>query len=88
MDKTRNAFCPNTDCKDFGLQNQGNIAIRGKYGKDKTKELLYPGISPVNNFRLILKGYFNEDISLLEDKSYFSKWSTPYDFIDVTSRVR
>jgi len=36
-----NAFCPNKDCKDYGLQNHGNIAIRGKYGKDKTKDLLY-----------------------------------------------
>ena len=32
-----NAFCPNTDCKDYGLQNRGNIAIRGKYGKAKDK---------------------------------------------------
>ena len=36
-----NAFCPNKDCKDYGLQNHGNIAVRGKYGKDKTKNLLY-----------------------------------------------
>jgi len=36
-----NAFCPNEDCKDFGLGNHGNISVRGKYGKDKTKDLLY-----------------------------------------------
>jgi transposase-like protein len=36
-----NAFCPNKDCKEYGLQNHGNIAVRGKYGKDKTKNLLY-----------------------------------------------
>lgn len=36
-----NAFCPNKDCKDYGLQNRGNISVRGKYGKDKTKDLLY-----------------------------------------------
>ena len=41
MDKISNAFCPNNDCKDYGLQNHGNIALRGKYGKDKTKDLLY-----------------------------------------------
>ncbi len=50
-------------------------------GGDK---LLYPGISPVNNFRLIQKFYFGEKINLLPDKSYFSKWDKPYDFIDVT----
>ena len=34
-------FCPNEKCKDFGLRHQGNIAIRGKYGKDKSRDLLY-----------------------------------------------
>ena len=41
MADVNNAFCPNVDCKDYGLQNHGNIAIRGKYGKDKDKDLLY-----------------------------------------------
>ena len=41
MTGVKNAFCPNKDCKDYGLQNHGNIAIRGKYGKDRDKDLLY-----------------------------------------------
>jgi hypothetical protein len=41
MTDVKNAFCPNADCKDYGLQNHGNIAIRGKYGKNKDKDLLY-----------------------------------------------
>ena len=41
MTDVDNAFCPNKDCKDYGLQNHGNIAIRGKYGKDRDKDLLY-----------------------------------------------
>ena len=41
MDNIHDAFCPNKDCPDNGLRNHGNIAIRGKYGKDKTKDLLY-----------------------------------------------
>lgn len=36
-----NAFCPNKDCKDYGIRNQGNVSTRGKYGKDKDKQLLY-----------------------------------------------
>jgi transposase-like protein len=36
-----NSFCPNRNCKDFGLRNHGNIKYRGKYGKDKSKDLLY-----------------------------------------------
>jgi len=41
MTEVKNAFCPNIDCKDYGLQNHGNIAIRGKYGKNKDKDLHY-----------------------------------------------
>ncbi len=41
MTDVKNAFCPNVDCKDYGVQNHGNIAIRGKYGKNKDKDLLY-----------------------------------------------
>ena len=41
MTNLNNAFCPNKDCKEYGLQNHGNIAIRGKYGKDRDKDLLY-----------------------------------------------
>ena len=41
MTEIDDAFCPNEDCKDYGLRNRGNITFRGKYGKDKTKDLLY-----------------------------------------------
>jgi len=41
MNEIDDAFCPNKECKDYGLQNHGNITVRGKYGKDKTKDLLY-----------------------------------------------
>ena len=41
MTDVKNAFCPNKDCKEYGLQNHGNVAVRGKYGKEKDKDLLY-----------------------------------------------
>ena len=41
MNDLSSKFCPNESCKDFGLRGQGNISVRGKYGKDKTKTLLY-----------------------------------------------
>jgi len=41
MSNIANAFCPNEKCKDYGLRNHGSIGRRGKYGKDKTRELLY-----------------------------------------------
>jgi transposase-like protein len=36
-----NSFCPNKGCKDYKIRNRGNIRYRAKYGKDKTKDLLY-----------------------------------------------
>jgi transposase-like protein len=41
MSELEQCFCPNEQCKDYGLRRQGNIAIRGKYGKDKCRDLLY-----------------------------------------------
>ena len=41
MTKASSAFCPNENCKEYGLRDHGNITVRGKYGKDKTKDLLY-----------------------------------------------
>ncbi|VVS95302.1 hypothetical protein DBB_48790 [Desulfoluna spongiiphila] len=34
-------FCPNEQCKEYGLRGHGNIAVRGKYGKEKNRTLLY-----------------------------------------------
>lgn len=41
MSELEKCFCPNNKCKDYGLRGQGNIATRGKYGKDKSRDLLY-----------------------------------------------
>ena len=51
-------------------------------------EHLYQGISPVNSFRVILDDYFGAKLPLLPDRSYFSTWGEPYQFIDVTSTVQ
>ena len=34
-------FCINQSCKDYGRLHAGNISIRGKYGKDHSRNLLY-----------------------------------------------
>ena len=57
------------------------------YFPDKQYDLLYDKITPVNTFRLIFHQYFGEAIGRFEDKSYFSVWNTPWDFIDVTDTV-
>ena len=41
MSAFEQCFCPNEQCKDYGLRGQGNIAVRGKYGKNKSRDLLY-----------------------------------------------
>jgi hypothetical protein len=42
--------------------------------------LLYPSISPVNTFRVILDTYFGQRLPILEDASYFSGYSERNDF--------
>ena len=48
---------------------------------------LYPEISPVNSFRVILEACFGERLPLLPDRSFFSRYAHPYWFVDVTSVV-
>jgi hypothetical protein len=43
-------------------------------------ELLYPAMSPVNTFRVILNQYFGTSLGLLPDRSYFSTTSQPLEF--------
>jgi len=57
------------------------------YLSDDGVEELYESISPVNTFRVILNAYFNTDLELLEDRSYYALWSRPYDPIEVTDRL-
>ncbi len=49
---------------------------------------LYQGISPVNSFRVVLNTFFGTSLDLLPDKSYFSTWAEPYNFVDVTAKVQ
>ncbi len=50
--------------------------------------VLYPGITPVNTFRLVFNKYFNTDFELLDDISYYSSYEEPYVLKDVTAEVR
>ena len=44
---------------------------------------LYPSISPVNTFRLVLDAYFEASLNLLPDQHYYSNFIQPYSFINV-----
>jgi hypothetical protein len=48
---------------------------------------LYPTISPVNTFRILFDEYFKMNYGLLPDKNYYSKWSHPFDFTDITNKL-
>jgi hypothetical protein len=44
---------------------------------------LYPSISPVNTFRLILDEYFGANLDLLPDKHFYSNFLQPVKFIEI-----
>ncbi|OQA03161.1 MAG: hypothetical protein BWY68_00819 [bacterium ADurb.Bin400] len=62
--------------------------LNAYYFSDKDYQQLYNTITPVNSFRVILNKYFGANYSLLEDSSYFSGWGTPFDFVDVTDKLK
>ncbi len=43
-------------------------------------EGLYPAISPVNSFRLLMGRYFGQRMPPLPDRAYFAAWGRPYEF--------
>lgn len=61
--------------------------LNAYYFSDHSTQGLYPTITPVNTFRLLLHRYFNANLPLLPDHSYFSTWHQPYRFLDVTSTI-
>jgi hypothetical protein len=62
--------------------------LNAYYFPDQNYKGLNERISPVNSFRVVLNTYFGAKLDLLPDRSFFSTWSEPYRFIDVTDAVR
>jgi len=48
---------------------------------------LYPGITPVNTFRLVLNTILGTKYRLLPDRTYMPTWDRPYYFVDVTDKA-
>jgi hypothetical protein len=59
------------------------LSILNAYFLPEGVEGLYPTITPVNTFRLILDHIFGADFGLLPDRSYYSRGDTPYEFTPV-----
>ncbi len=47
------------------------------------EDLLYPSITPVNTFRVVLDAYFGQDLPLLPDISRYSTYQAPYDYFKI-----
>ena len=65
----------------FGILNAYYLPAVGS-------DLLYESITPVNTFRLIFDFYFNTNCGLLDDQSYFSNYDRPYEFTNVTDKLK
>ena len=76
-----------TDIRNTDLKERMSI-LNAYYFPGQKYEGLYESISPVNSFRVVLNAYFGAKLPLLPDRSFFSTWPEPYQFIDVTETVR
>jgi len=48
---------------------------------------LYPGLTPVNTFRVVFNEVFGTDLPLLDDRVLYSEYRQPYEFQDVTDSI-
>ena len=63
------------------IEKQVDI-INAYYLPDSVPDM-YPSISPVNSFRMIINAYFGANLPILPDQSYWSMFETPYEFIEL-----
>jgi hypothetical protein len=61
--------------------------LNAYYFPDGDYQSLYPKITPVNTFRVILNKYFDTSLDMIDDRNYFAGWLSPYQFTDVTAKV-
>jgi hypothetical protein len=59
--------------------------LNAYYFPDGNYAQLYPAISPVNSFRVLFNQFFEADYEMLPDRHYYSSWSFPFDFVEVTN---
>lgn len=63
--------------------------LNAYYLPENGTEALYPSISPVNSFRVVLNHYFDAKLDLLEDKHYYAESLRGrfYQYVEITSFV-
>jgi Sulfatase len=50
------------------------------YSPGKPKFIFNESVTPVNTFRILFNNYFNSDLTILPNKSYYSEFQKPYQF--------
>ncbi len=66
---------------DHGLAEEvRNANLMAYYLPNGGDKALYPGITPVNSFRIVFNHYFGADYPLLEDIARSATYQAPYDF--------
>ena len=66
---------------------KARVAILNAYLLPGGEESLYPSISPVNSFRVILNEYFGHGLPLLPDKSYRTNSGRPNAIVPIVGDV-
>ena len=64
----------------LGILNAVRVPDEGRVG-------LYEEMTPVNTFRLIFNAYLGTNLKRLKDESYYSTYTRPYKFLNVTEKV-
>lgn len=72
-----------TNPSEAGIRERMSI-LNAYYVPPEIRARLYPDISPVNTFAVILGQYFPGMRAPVPDESFFSSWASPYDFVPVT----
>lgn len=70
--------------EDTNLDERSAILYAVRFADGQERELP-PGLTPVNTFRVIFDTYFNADLGLLPDRSFYSPWNAPLDFVPIVS---
>lgn len=70
---------PSADLVNSGSERMPILNAYYLPGVEK-EELLYPTISPVNSFRIVFNTYFDQNLPILEDRSYYAPEEGRTDF--------
>jgi hypothetical protein len=77
----------NGDTPDNCLWERASI-LNVYYFPENKVGALYPSISPINSFRTIFNTFYGTSFDLLPDKTYYSLFELPYNFLEITDKVR